>query len=80
MSSLGNHVRIRKAKAGRTNKERAHRYKQDVEKSYVLQGRDIEREIDELTSDKQGAYWNKMHPNHNKVVNQVLALRELLTQ
>jgi hypothetical protein len=37
MSSLGNHVRIRKAKAGRTNKERAHRYKQDVEKSYVLQ-------------------------------------------
>ena len=37
MSSLVNHVRIRKAKAGRTNKERAHRYKQDVEKSYVLQ-------------------------------------------
>ncbi len=37
MSLLGNHVRIRKAKAGRTNKERAHRYKQDVEKSYVLQ-------------------------------------------
>ena len=37
MSSLGNHVRIRKAKSGRTNKERAHRYKQDVEKSYVLQ-------------------------------------------
>jgi hypothetical protein len=37
MSLLGNHVRIRKAKAVRTNKERAHRYKQDVEKSYVLQ-------------------------------------------
>ena len=37
MSLLGNHVRIRKAKAERTNKERAHRYKQDVEKSYVLQ-------------------------------------------
>ena len=37
MSSLGNHVRIKKAKTGHTNKERAHRYKQDVEKSYVIQ-------------------------------------------
>jgi hypothetical protein len=44
----------------------------------VLQSRDIESEISELTSDKQGAYWNRMHPNHTKVVNQVLALRELL--
>ncbi len=32
-----------------------------TESDNVLQGRDIEREIDELTSDKQGAYWNKMH-------------------
>ena len=37
-------------------------------------------EIEELTTDRQGAYWNKMHPNHNKVVNQVLALREMLSQ
>jgi hypothetical protein len=51
-----------------------------TEADNVLQGRDIEREIDELTNDKQGAYWNKTHPNHNKVVNQVLALREMLTQ
>ncbi len=51
-----------------------------TEAENVLQGRDIEKEIDELTNDKQGAYWNKMHPNHNKVVNQVLALREMLTQ
>ncbi len=37
MSSLGNHVGSWKAKVGRTNIDRAHRYKQDVEKSYVLQ-------------------------------------------
>ena len=51
-----------------------------TEADNVLQGREIEKEIEELTSDKQGAYWNKMHPNHTKVVNQVLALREILTK
>ena len=51
-----------------------------TEADNVLQGRDVEKEIEELTSDRQGAYWNKMHPNHNKVVNQVLALREMLSQ
>ena len=51
-----------------------------AEADNVLQGRDIEKEIDELTTDKQGAYWNKNHPSHNKVVNQVLSLRELLTK
>jgi hypothetical protein len=51
-----------------------------TESDNILQGREVEKEIEELTSDRQGAYWNKMHPNHNKVVNQVLALREMLTQ
>ena len=51
-----------------------------TEADNVLQGREIEKEIEELTSDRQGAYWNKMHPNHNKVVNQVLTLREMLSQ
>jgi hypothetical protein len=51
-----------------------------TEADNVLQGREIEKEIEELTSDRQGAYWNKMHPNHTKVVNQVLALREILSQ
>ena len=46
----------------------------------VMQPRDIEGEIRQLTTDKKGAYWNKMHPDHSKVVNQVLALRELLHQ
>ena len=51
-----------------------------TEADNILQGREIEKEIEDLTSDRQGAYWNKMHPNHNKVVNQVLALREMITQ
>ena len=51
-----------------------------TEADNILQGREIEKEIEDLTSDRQGAYWNKMHPNHSKVVNQVLALREMLTQ
>ena len=51
-----------------------------TESDNIIQGREIEKEIEELTSDRQGAYWNKMHPNHNKVVNQVLALREMLSQ
>jgi len=40
--------------------------------------KDIEKEIEELTIDRDGAYWNKNHPNHKKVVNQVLELREVL--
>ena len=51
-----------------------------TEADNILQGREIEKEIEDLTSDRQGAYWNKMHPNHTKVVNQVLALREMLSQ
>lgn len=44
----------------------------------VMQTKDIEGEIRDLTTDRKGAYWNKMHPDHQKVVNQVLALREML--
>ena len=49
-----------------------------AESTSINQPRDVEKEISELTSDRNGAYWNKTHPNHMKVVNQVLALRELL--
>ena len=49
-------------------------------KEKSIYGRGTKKEIEELTTDRQGAYWNKMHPNHNKVVNQMLALREMLTQ
>jgi len=49
-----------------------------AESTSINQPRDIEKEITDLTTDRNGAYWNKTHPNHMKVVNQVLALRELL--
>ncbi len=49
-----------------------------AEGNEAMQPRDIEGEIRQLTTDRQGAYWNKMHPDHQKVVNQVLALREML--
>jgi hypothetical protein len=49
-----------------------------AESTSINQPRDIEKEISELTTDRNGAYWNKTHPNHMKVVNQVLALREIL--
>lgn len=49
-----------------------------TENSSINQPRDIEKEISDLTSDRKGAYWNRSHPSHIKVVNQVLALRELL--
>jgi hypothetical protein len=49
-----------------------------AESTSINQPRDLEKEISDLTTDRNGAYWNKTHPNHMKVVNQVLALRELL--
>ena len=49
-----------------------------AESTSINQPRDLEKEISELTTDRNGAYWNKSHPSHMKVVNQVLALRELL--
>ena len=51
-----------------------------AEADNVLQGRDIEKEIKDIEGDINGPYWNKNHPSHNKTVNQVLSLRELLTK
>ena len=39
---------------------------------------DIQTEIDSIMNDKNGPYWNKSHPNHDKVVQQVYTLREML--
>ena len=39
---------------------------------------DIQTEIDQIMNDKNGPYWNKSHPNHDKVVQQVYTLREML--
>ena len=39
---------------------------------------DIESEISAITNDTDGPYWNKQHPDHDKVVQQVYTLREML--
>jgi hypothetical protein len=43
----------------------------------ITKARDIESEIAEMTTNKQGAFWNRNHPDHEKAVAHVLALREL---
>ena len=45
--------------------------------SDYMTAKDIEKEINELTQEGS-AYWNKTHPNHQKAVQEVLKLRELL--
>jgi hypothetical protein len=39
--------------------------------------KDIQSEISTLTNDTNGPYWNKNHPDHDKVVQQVYTLREM---
>ena len=40
---------------------------------------DIQTEIEQIMNDKNGPYWNSSHPNHDKVVQQVYTLREMLS-
>ena len=40
--------------------------------------KDIESEIASIVNDRQGPYWNKGHPDHDKMVQQVYTLREML--
>ena len=39
---------------------------------------DIETEISTITNNTDGPYWNKQHPDHDKMVQQVYTLREML--
>ena len=41
-------------------------------------GRDIETEISSLVNDRDGPYWNKSHPDHDKIVQQVFTLRTMM--
>jgi hypothetical protein len=43
-------------------------------------GRDIETEISSLVNDRDGPYWNKTHPDHDKVVQQVFTLRTMMNE
>ena len=49
-----------------------------TESENVNTTKDIEAEIAALSNDKDGPYWNRMHPDHDKVVQQVYTLREML--
>ena len=40
--------------------------------------KDLESEINSISSDRNGPYWNKSHPDHDKAVQQVYTLREML--
>ena len=44
-----------------------------------MTAKEIEKEIDELTQEGS-PYWNKTHPNHQKNIQEVLKLREMLTK
>ena len=48
-----------------------------TESENVNQGRDYDSEISQIINDKTGPYWNSTHPDHAKVVQQVLTLREM---
>ena len=41
-------------------------------------GRDLDSAISSLVNDRDGPYWNKAHPEHDKVVQQVFTLRTML--
>ena len=38
----------------------------------------IEEEIASIVNDRNSPYWNKQHPDHDKMVQQVYTLREML--
>ena len=42
------------------------------------QGTDYQAEISKLVNDTSGPYWNKAHPDHDKIVQQVFTLRTML--
>ena len=41
-------------------------------------GRDLNEEISKIVNDRDGPYWNKSHPDHDKVVQQVFTLRTMI--
>jgi len=49
-----------------------------TESESVDQGRDLESEISKIVNDKSNPYWNKTHPEHSKMVQQVYTMREMI--
>ena len=51
-----------------------------TESENVSSNTDVETEISDIMNNKDGPYWNKSHPDHDKMVQQVYTLREMLTK
>ena len=49
-----------------------------TESESVDQGKDVEQEIARIMNDRTGPYWNKTHPDHDKIVQQVYTLRSMV--
>ena len=49
-----------------------------TESETQMPNKDIETEISQIINNRQGPYWNKTHPDHDKTVQQVLTLREMI--
>ncbi len=49
-----------------------------TESENVDRGTDYQAEISKLVNDRDGPYWNKSHPDHDKVVQQVFTLRTMI--
>jgi len=75
-SRLGDNVKVIKAFSELADKLSEDEIIQGDGSEYMT-AKDIEKEINELTQEGS-AYWSKTHPNHNKAVQEVLKLREML--
>jgi hypothetical protein len=51
-----------------------------TESENVSSNTDVETEISDIMNNKNGPYWNKSHPDHDKMVQQVYTLREMITK
>ena len=49
-----------------------------TESESVSQGIDYSAEISKIVNDRDGPYWNKAHPDHDKIVQQVFTLRTMM--
>ena len=50
-----------------------------TESENVSQGIDYSAEISKIVNDRDGPYWNKAHPDHDKIVQKVFNLRTMMT-
>ena len=76
-SRLGDNLKVIKAFSEMADKLSEDPIIQGDGTSYMT-ARDIEKEITDLTQEGS-AYWSKTHPNHKKSVDEVLKLREMLS-